>query len=277
MVRGIEKLVKGILPIHSNLLEPVYSYVNIPLPGINEDILGEEREYPSGSKKKYIMGKFFESLTKGFYGGELRDVKHSWVYGNGDIRPDVVNDKEKITIESKANVSGSTLDLDELQFRGYWFNQFSFPERRFFYAIYRHVLRGIESQDRYEEEIVSELTKKTVHSVVLPLSILVEMAKKNINSLSIPYISGENSSWNDNLLIRSPTINQFLIGPEKILSELGFSKDDFVIQRYMSPLEFKVNGRELGQFPVMYISDKYHDKWVERFIEEYGKILREML
>lgn len=232
----LEKLVESVMPMHKRVLRPRHRKILIPIQTYFDWY------YPNKTKRAQLLGFFFESLDRALYGGMLNDRKYD-VPLDGDevgVKPDIVDKNKKIHRESKATVSGDALEIDELQFRKYEYDQYLMPERRFFYSIYRHSLRGIKSEKRTEEEIIKELLEKTNFSIVLPLSILIALSKIRGNGLVSSYMDRK-TSFGDCFSIRSPTINRFLEAPVNLLTEIGLNRQEFMVERYLSPSNLTIN------------------------------------
>jgi hypothetical protein len=262
----LEKMVESVMLLHTKVLRPKHKKINIP---IQLSFIGH---YPNKTKRGQLMGFFFESLNHALYGGMLNDKKYDSKLNddNGGVKPDIVDKIKKIHWECKSSVSGDALEIDESQFRKYEYDQYRMPKRRFFYSIYRHSLRGIQKEKRTEEQIVRELSEKTNFSVVLPISILIALSKIRGNSLVSSYMDKQ-TSWNDCFSIRSPTTNRFLTDPENILVDIGLSQQEFIIERYLSPSNFIVNGERIRQFPIVRIYDKNYRQWAQKFIIDYER------
>ncbi len=288
--KRMRTLVERVLPLHTEEFAPFRKRITVPFSPIQEELFErgkvEEENASRSSRMKYLMGKFYEYLTRGFYGGKLMDVKHSWVFGDGKVRPDVYDQERGIVIESKSSVKGHRLAMGEKQFKGYQHGQFLHPEMQFFYAIHRHVFEGVESTQS-EQEVFEGLIRGTAFSMLIPLSIFVEMAKKELEGVSAFYRNGD-AKWNDNLLIHSPTINRLLVEPISVIQEIGLNPENYSFSRYLSPVDAtRVNGKMLRpayiiegrrQFPILKIENRTRDIWVEEFLEKYeGHIEREAI
>jgi len=218
-------------------------------------------------------------VTRGFYGGELRDQRYKFVFDDRKIVPDVYDPKKNIAYEAKANRSGHKLDLSETQFRGYQHGQFLDPEMEIFYSIFRHNLPGIGTEERSDEEVISGLLTSTAFSVLVHLSVLDEMVKRKRGSMVHSYSNGL-TEWDDCLCVGSPTVNRLFSEPESVLEELDLDLCDYSITRWLSPFKFRVNGTRLtsafgsedkpsSAFPVVQIRHNNHDCWVKDFVDGY--------
>jgi len=273
-VGDLENIVKEVIPFHDETLEPVYHRVRVPF----QTSLRGFGFYPSASKKISIMGLFYEVVNKGIYGGRLNDKKLDIEFLNGSvaersIKPDVIDEENKIHWESKGTYFNKECEIMDRQIEGYKFLQYSKNDVRFLFSIYRHSMFEIKKRDRTEEEIINGLLKSTIFSVILPLSLILGIQRAPVSEdvkLARNYIS-KNTNWPSCLCIRSHTINRFLIDPHENLRLLGFDPERFEIERYLSPKKLKMNGRNLGQFPILKIVDRHHEEWVEEFKIDYER------
>lgn len=267
MVSKLEKMVAGVMPLHTTIIKPAQNSVTIP---IKKSTIGNE--YPNQTKRRQFMGFFFENLNSALYGGNLNDVRYNTSSdGNGkNTKPDVVDKRKYVRWETKATVSGDGLEISDSQFRGYQLSQYNNPRTKFLYSIFRHSLHDIEKKERTYGEIMFGLIEKTSFSLALTLRVLDSLSKAKNTGLVSQYM-GKQTSWHDCFIIRSPTVNKFLTEPQSILEAMGLNPDDFVIQRYLSPENFRVNRRKISQFPIVKILDKNHEQWVNDFMVEYER------
>lgn len=267
----LEKIVAEILPLHGNFLSPIYKRTTIPIQASLDGF------YPSETNKAVTMGTFYEVVNHAFYGGKLNDVKFDADFFKGDlgengVKPDVIDEEGGIIWESKACCTGHSCNITDRQLDGYKSFQYDSPEKSVFFSIYRHFLRGIRKEKRTKEEIIGELLQKTSFSVVLPFSVILklkEVTHSQGTTLSRNYKPKAETVWPDCLCINSPTINRFLYEPEKNLEMLGFAPGRFQIERYMSPLNFRVNRKKLNQFPIVKITDLKYKEWVDALVRGY--------
>src|SRR3970282_1640398 len=117
------------------------------------------------------MGFFYESLNRGLYGGKLNDVKfdidfYSGENGSGTIKPDIVDDENNIHWESKSKVFNKDCEIMKRQLEGYRYLQYTYPEKQYLLAVYRHKLLGIKKEERTLEEVFDELLKGTAFSLI---------------------------------------------------------------------------------------------------------------
>jgi len=271
----LEKLVRDVLPSFTEEIIPVYRSVSVPVQ------ISMSCRQLSPKERANFMGLFYECMTRALYGGKLNDLDYEVNWRNGErvsgtVRPDIINHKDGIAQDSKACCSGSECVISLKQFEGYRFLQSSNPDFQYLFPIYRHGLKGIKSaptEGFTEKGIVLELARKTFHSVVLPLSVLIKMKE-------IPYVGGlnisritETKNWRTSLNLKSSVINRFLFDPKGVLGIIGLNSEEFEIQRYRSPEELKICGVRIRPFPILRILNRDNSGWAEKFIFDYEREL----
>lgn len=263
----LEKLVDSVLHLHKEELIPKKNNIHVPA----------QLNFPkieTFSKNAVMMGRYYEFMTQAFYGGKLSDLKYfENSKQNGQrtfwsIKPDIIDDAKRKIGESKACVSGYRLHLLDKQLEKYESIQYDNPDSIVYFAVYRHIFRGIKSTWRgSEQELFKELSKKTMFSLVLPLSIILRLYKSDNQNLISRY---DGELFDKCTSIKSQTLNSFLTEPKEIINQLGFS-DNFDIVRSLSPKNFRTNKNKVKQFPIVIISDKNHEKWVLKFKKQYDE------
>lgn len=267
-------MVEGVMPLHEEELKPAYRRVSFP---IQTNIRGV---YPSENQKVYILGRFFEIVTRGLYGGKLNDKKFGISYSNGrvfedhTIKPDVVDTRRGIRWESKGSYCHRTCDILRSQFEGYKSLQYDSHDKIFCFALYRHSLDEVKKRRRTEEEIISGLAERTAFSIVLPLSVII--ALRDISSHVLERMvniqkTDASGRYLGCLKINISTMSRFLTDPDQNLEYLRLDPDKFLIERYISPGKFFVGGNGLNQFPIVKITNKSHPEWVEKFMQDYER------
>lgn len=285
--RRLEGLVERVLPLHEKAFPTYRKSAKIDYSSIQEELFEKSLEHDKekharATRMRTFLGRFYEILISRIYGGDLRDIKHrhKFAYEGGEVVPDIVDDERRRVIEVKGTVQGDTLGMGESQFRGLQHGQYLNPDFQFFYALCRHNVEGIESFVD-EQSVFDSVINKTAFIVFAPLSIFIEVAKKNLKGVSSFYRNGE-TAWADNLLLSSTTVNRLLIEPESLLDQLGINVDDYKIQRFLSPDNFRFNGRRLRsafaahtmQFPIVNITHRNYFRWVSEFVQEYIERLK---
>jgi len=54
---------------------------------------------------------------------------------------------------------------------------------------------------------------------------------------------------------------------QEIVKAFGANPKNYNFERLMSPMNFYIQKNKIKQFPIMFISDKNHEKWMEWFLE----------
>lgn len=268
----LEKRIEGVLPLHKESMDVYSLRVSIP---IQMDL--EARVPLSKSKRGMVMGTFYEYLNRALYGGKLNDLKYDIENPNGDlgedsIKPDVIDHDNRVVWEAKACRASHSCNIMNRQLEGYKYIQYIYPDAKILFALYRHTLKGIKSKPTEgfsEEDIVRELTNRTMFSVVLPLSLILRLQEiprsHGINHARL-YEGGR--EWPDCLVINPRTIDGFLFEPEKILTYLDLNPKDFEIERYKTPVGLQVNRRKIKPFPIVRVLSRKPWEWAEEFLEK---------
>lgn len=223
------------------------------------------RNRPIMDKNRQILGDFYEFMTAGFYGGVVR--RNIDVGNSAYVEPDVLNEETKQGFESKATHTSESLKLDDHQIQRYCRLQRHLRDYQFSFAVYRHCLGSLKDYEK--ENLFEVLSDKTLGAIVLPLSMVLQINQHRENGLVYRY---EGDKWCNTTAVRSHTLNRFFgdlrKGSEReVVNELGLNPGDYEFKRLMSPLYFHIKGSKIKQFPIIHISDKDPEKWVEWFLE----------
>jgi len=259
----LHKLVESVLQYHTLELEPVKRRVTRKQSAFNF----------LGSKNHVSMGDFYELVTAGFYGGKVRKYIQTEAQ-NGDDRTsqlDVITTNGfgelELVHESKACCSGQRCNLWDYQVYSYCDIQRRYPDAKIWFDIYRHELHKIKSFKGTEDELFNALTNKTAFLVSLPLSLVDALNRNSAGNQEIVYRYEGGATHNVSAL-RSNILNKFLTNPEEVITQMGLNLGDYEIQRKISSSNFCIEGIQVKQFPIVLIDDKYHQEWVERFLDE---------
>lgn len=217
-------------------------------------------------KNRRVLGDYYEYMTVGFYGGKLKERLSLF---EDDIEPDVLNKKKKQAYDAKACGSSQQLKLNDNQVMKYIKMQYFNPDYSIYFAIYRHPLRNIDQYSK--DEFIKEISNKTLYSVVIPLSLVIDLNMQRNNDLVYRY---EGTRWTRTTSARSNILHMLFLGfPEdsetKILEISSINPENYELKRFMSPKNFSINGNKVAQFPIMFINDRDHEKWMDRFHQEY--------
>jgi hypothetical protein len=220
---------------------------------------------PIRDKNRQILGDFYEFITAGIYGGVVR--KNIEIAPSAFVEPDVLNEETKQGFESKAVNISQSLKLDDHQIQRYHRLQFYMQNYCFYFAVYRHSLKSLN--DYEQENLFSELSNKTFGSIVLPLSLVTKIHSSGDKDLVYRY---DGEKWCHTTAVRSHVLNRFFgdlrkRSEEEIVRELGANSRDYDFERLMSPINFRIKGNRIKPFPVMFISDRNHDRWLDWFLE----------
>lgn len=250
---------------HTEVLKPARWSINIPvqnyLPGI----------YPNGSERKTAQGRFYEFLTAGMYGGRLCDIKFK-IDSNtylGSVKPDVIDEENKIIWESKGFAIYYSCNIMNRQILGNMNLQLGSPNYQFNYALYQHPIKGMNST--YQESIdtlIKDLSEKTLFSVVLPLEVILHLSipGNDNGAKAVRHYEGEKEYPNCICLNRSFTKRLFF-NPEESMESIGLLPDDYSFKKYVSP-SMEVNKNKINPFPIVFVSRKNGLEWVNNFSQD---------
>lgn len=205
-----------------------------------------------------VMGLFYEIMTEGLFGGQLKDSVV--LSGNGDvIRPDVIDHPNKLAFESKAVRQGHQLNLIDGQIKKYRVFQIRHPKYRVYFIMYRHGKEAIKSSKEAVEEIEKQLANRTRAAVLLPFSLVVRMWETQLRY--------ENSGgWPDLTRIGSKLINEYLFRPSWAIDHVKADPKDYMWTRYITPEDFTVCHQKVAPFPFIWVKDRNHTKWANEYV-----------
>jgi hypothetical protein len=267
----LKKRLEDIMSSHETVIKASDPKISIPIQ------TSFTRVPLSVTRRATLLGFFYENLNRALYGGELNDIKYdvrpyNGNSGEGSVKPDVVDHGGRIVWEAKGCVAGHSCNVMNSQLEGYKYLQYIYPDAKVLFALYRHTLKGIKSKPTEglsEGDIVRELTHRSIFSVVLPLGLILRLqeipSSQGINHARL-YEGSRN--WPDCLVINPRTIDGFLFDPEQVLKYLDLDSKDFVIERYRSPSNLRVNRRKIKPLPIVRILHRDHWDWAERFMND---------
>ncbi len=228
----------------------------------------------SNQNKAHIkMGLFYEMLTACLIGGKLTDGLFRINRPQDLPYPDVMTNDGKIIIESKACRLGHQLNLLDGQIGLYRRMQINNSKARIMYAIWRHRFQKIKAYKGTTSMLFSELSQKTAHGVILPLSIILflhDMKKEKRQALrdkhNLILRRYESNSWDYCTRTGSPIWNEFLLNPENTIRNIGMDPDDFTWVRFIVP-PIQLNASTIQGVPFIIIADKTHKKAVKKSLD----------
>lgn len=224
------------------------------------------------------MGDFYELVTAGFYGGKLANRRYleetnsrehpsyNGGEGSGLIKPDVIDAERGQNWEAKAVVAGNTCNLADAQIWRYMMMQRQDPSSKFYFALYRHNLRGVKSFDGTEEELFRALANQTLCSVVLPLSIVLQLYDWPAGTRNNLVYRYDGSRYTPCTCVRSHAINKFFFQSDELIGDLDLNLEDYEVVHLKSPKDFSVAGIRLSQFPIVWIKDRDYKSWIRGFL-----------
>lgn len=265
------EMIESVAPSYSTIMEPLHKRTRIP---IQTSMKGF---YPTAFRRKYLVGAFYEGVTRALYGGKLNDTKIDIEFENGEvanrsIKPDINDRINGLERESKASNYDTECKIMTRQLDGYKFLQYSNPELQYLFSFFRYSLSGIEKQERTEEEVLKMLLGQTLYLVNLPFSVVQKIdqtPRVGDRKISRRHIQKEGTKYPDCLCINPHTLNGFLLEPEKTLDILGLDADRFEVQRRYYSGTITINRRRFKPFPILTIIDRKYAEWVEEFRFSY--------
>ena len=262
------------------------------LEAVNPCVIRGQKTFFGGDSNNRRVGDFYELVTAGIFGGHTKNYVYveadsngklegegvvDWnVFGNGSgrvngVMPDVVDNRRRRMFESKAVFIGSDCILRDTQIESYKYLQLKNPEHTISIALYKHDVPGIKGIKGGDDALTYELGMKTKFSVVFPISIgnslhqyrgrgvyRYEQEKRKAKTR----VESPNATY-----VFSGTTDRILVDPLGFIADVGLDPKDYVVERRMSPLEYSVLGKQVIPFPILWIKDKSHDKWMERFAQ----------
>ncbi len=262
---NLEKLLTLISPLHQEELPAVSTEATFSSKRDTHQSLNNP------TAKAITMGLFYETVTALFYGGLLGE-HFSSVSDELDLltKPDLVNHDTKQFFESKSVRSGQHCMLLDAQLEGYDQLEEHFPDYSTSFAIYRHSLHGIKSSwQGTTDELFQELSRRTAYLVLLPYSIIQKFQTVGQSGVSSPLVyrySHPRSTYDTCTCIRSSTLTRLAIEPQTVIDDLNFDREQFVVNRYRSPV-CQINNFSLQPFPIIEITDLVEHRRTLRIIE----------
>ncbi len=233
------------------------------------------------------LGKYFQFLTRGIYGGILgedyRKHKHGLI-----VEPDLISYDYKNVWESKSVLAGEGVKLYDIQIAKYIYLEKILKEDIgefpvISYEIYRHRVRELfkRFEGKPKKELVNKISENIINLVSLPLDVIVKihslMGADKISIKKEPREKGKFSSryerenWYDNnTMLHSPALNHFIAYPEKTLEKWDLNPEDYEIQKRKLPNNVTMNRKLINPFPVLIIKNKFYQKWAEEFMKAEG-------
>jgi hypothetical protein len=295
--RQAEKLVSRIENLHNSQLSPANSIVSVPenLPGGGV----------GGRLATHVtIGDFYEAVSRSLYGGDLtnRDYigsdddqydlgfREQEGANNGSelpsgslVKPDLVMEGS-FRAESKAWRTGQRCHLIDPQLFRYIEIQRKYPEQDIFFMFYRHTFGRIKGNGdernknpRSELDVHQDLAIGTLHSMVLPFSVVLKLhgkwfGRKIRDKLAYEFQGTE--SYPPCTMARGRVFDQIMAKPRVTLKELGLNSKDYEISRVMSPenLELVIQGEgtRVREFPIIAIRDA-NKGWLSRIESIYRR------
>lgn len=234
------------------------------------------QDYNYQRRLKDDLAFFFELLAQGVYGGKLTEREAltpqlSIFTGKEDgfVQPDLIV-KPGHYKEVKSFAPGQNAKLMDYQMPKYrdllrkHTNSHSAPDMEF--EFFRHGIR--ELLKNYRTKPLEELVENIAPTVNFHLSLPSRVAWKIYqadNEFSSRY---EGPSFSNCTQFSSSGANAMLAYPEDTLRKLGFSPEDFEIQKRRLPENMTMNSIPILSIPILILKDRKHPEWVREFVSE---------
>jgi hypothetical protein len=230
------------------------------------------------------LGLFMELMWAQILGGRLGEnfifqkngVEQSFTYQG--CNPDIFLRGGKWLAESKAVGSGSELKLVDCQIERYEILQLDplhKQERVIYFILTRHNLKNLEHLTNAPvSSMLDYFSKNILYSVVFPFSVAHELHASRDSALIYRWDPSEEVLRNMKRVydpmtrVKSRPITELFQFPEKTLEAFGMYSSDYTFRKGWSPY-LEVNGLPIESFPVVFIEDRNHKEWLERFREEH--------
>lgn len=206
------------------------------------------------------LGRFFEILTQGIYGGKIGDFYEFTELENGNntrTEPDITHQKPNILREVKATSIRDSLKLRDKQMKKYLDLQAGehFPEPPIIrFEVFRHAVRGLSKicDKSGLEGVIKELTEGIRAMISFPFSLMYRIYQANI-SFTARY---EGKTFHNITRFHARGLNYLLSEPKETFKELNIDPGSFKFQKKKFPEDITINGRKVIPFPVLIINEK---------------------
>lgn len=237
---------------------------------IQEDLFFQGRHEVTEHQLKTIIGRYFEILSRSFFGGTLFGQSNAPTENGHDFKPDVINSRKRLTIESKSVSRNESCKLSDYQIDQYLVQQTS-SSNKIIFALYKYKIRHPIKQFRelnlnILENIVRVLSENIGYGIFLPFSVVSDLCDSKCNSTYRSRYDGER--YDPSTKLSSKGMDAFLLSPEETLESICGSTKNYTITRTKTPKRMRMNGHILPEFPILYVEDRNYEKWLEEFKAE---------
>jgi len=212
------------------------------------------------------LGRFFEILAQGVYGGKIGDF-YEFNELNGEIKrsePDITHKKINILREVKATYIKNSLQLRDKQMEKYFSLQFEDlfstpPVIRF--EIFRHNVKGPLNifNENGLEGVIKELTEGTRAMISFPFSIMYRIYKANL-----PFTGRcKGEIFYNSTRFYASGLNYLLAEPEETFKKLKINPEFFEFEKKRFPDDVMLNEKGVTPFPILIINEKNSEAELE--------------
>lgn len=221
--------------------------------------------FENGSGNRTNLGLFFEILTSSVFGGNLID-SNCLIDDEDYINPDVLCNKRKIILESKASYTGYQgllLDAQVARYRAY---QIAKPDYDIYWIFWRHNFKNVMKFTKSTDELFKELPKAVRGAICLPFSIICQMHNGDypeIKRYEWQHRSGENFLTR----ISSLYLNKFILDFNEACNHYRLNYKNFT-RKICKVDTLKINNKKVNPFVLCIVKDKYYEDWKQKISEE---------
>lgn len=248
--RNLADAVSRMSLVHKQEFIPVY-----------KDIIERQLDFSWVDKDSndHVLGYFYELLTQGFYGGDLsKHIRHIEEQKLKHLMPDLIDHSRKGIGESKARRVNKSFNLRDNQIEKYETLQKENTDYKIYFALYSHLLSSTKKYKESKDELFKELADKTLCSIVLPFSIILQLNACRDSGLVSRFEggTGERSRYDAATTPVQKTMALLYYMPESLIEVLDLNPENYEINRFISPVDFSVAGNHVRQFPILQIREK---------------------
>lgn len=250
---------------NKNLIYPIKE-LQLSLPGMRES----ERSFDL----RLRVGRFFEILGHGIYGGKIGEFFEFSENNDRNHRsePDITHSKTNLLREVKAVQTGSRLMLVDEQIRKYFLLQTEHKYQVTF-EIFRYNVQHLSKifDENGLEGLVDQLAKRTRAMISIPFSVIYKIHQEEENTFIRRYRDNE---FADSTEFSGGGLQGLLEKPEETFKELNINPEFFEFRKKIFPNDVTINCTAIEPFPVLIIKEKDSERELRQLKEsvEYDDV-----
>ncbi len=196
-------------------------------------------------------GDFFVNLSTALFGGESSPSREHLERLGLKSKPDIIRERGKQALESKACSAATTFILKPVQLGHYVSDQLDNPLWSFRYGIFRHSVPGVRSVTG-TNQLVNHLRNTVGYGLILPLGI-IDAINSEIDSRRDKSTLGSKCKNTEQKRVYSSRLNDLALDPESFVDRLGLNPRDYQFSYSKTPLDFSCEKGYVRQFPILAI------------------------